>query len=100
MRKKKEKIKSTFIIQWSSISGDGWRVKHRMIRDDKNLDCIWHIETRLTDNPPELFGVYEVYERKFFGKLWIAQKVEYKRATTWKAIGEAIKRLEVKERLG
>lgn len=85
---------------WSSISGDGWRVKHRMVRDAKNPDCIWHIETRLTDNPAELFGIYEVYERKFFGKLWIAQKVEYKRAKTWMAIGEAVKRIEIKERLG
>ena len=98
-RKKKEEKKSAFIIQWSSVSGDGWRVKHRLLRDEEQPDCYWHIEIRLTDNPALLYGVYEVYERKFFNKVWIAQRIEFKRRNTWIAIGEAIKQLERKEQL-
>lgn len=99
-RKKKAEEHSAFIIQWSSVSGDGWRVKHRMLRDKNRPECFWHIELRLTDDPVILNGGqmgYEIYPRQFFGKVWIAQRIEYKRATTWKAIGEAVRQLELKE---
>ena len=90
-----------YLIQWSSISGDGWRVKHRMIRDEQFPECFWHIEIRLTDDPVTLnegqLG-YEIYPRQFFEKVWIAQRVEFKRAMTWKAIGEAVRQLELKEK--
>ena len=70
-----------------------------MLRDNELPDCFWHIEIRLTDNPVALCeGGYEVYPRKFFGKVWIAQKIEYKRAGTWEAIGEAVRQLELKEK--
>ena len=100
-RKKKIEPPHLFVIQWDSISGDGWRVKHRMCRSDKHPDAFWHIETRLTDDPVTLSQglhcAYEVYPRQFFGKVWIAQRIEYKRASTWKAIGEAVRQLEAKE---
>ena len=104
MAKRKNKHENPsrhYIIQWSSVSGDGWRVKHRMVRDEQFPDCFWHIEIRLTDNPVTLNGGqlgYEIYPRQFFGKVWIAQRVEFKRATTWKAIGEAVRQLELKEK--
>ena len=88
-----------YIIHWSSISGDGWRVKHRVCRDENRPDCFWHVEIRLTDDPVILNQCqYEIYPRQFFGKVWIAQRIEYKRATTWKAIGEAVRQLELKEK--
>lgn len=96
-----KEIKSSYIIQWSSISGDGWRVKHRMCRDESRPECFFHVEIRLTDDPVTLNGGqmgYEIYPRQFFGKVWIAQRVEYKRATTWKALGEAVRQLELKEK--
>lgn len=97
--KKKIEEKSSYIIKWNSISGDGCRVKHKMLRDENQPDCFFHIETRLTDNPVGLNGSgYEVYPRQFFGKVWIAQRIEYKRAITWKAIGEAVRQLELKEK--
>lgn len=98
-RKNKADEHLAYIIQWNSLSGDGWRVKHRMLRDNERPDCFWHIEIRLTDDPVTLCkGGYEVYPRKFFGEVWIAQKIEYKRATTWKAIGEAVRQLELEEK--
>lgn len=102
MAKRKDKHgerSERYIIQWSSISGDGWRVKHRMCRDENRPDCFWHVEIRLTDDPVILNQCqYEIYPRQFFGKVWIAQRIEYKRATTWKAIGEAVRQLELKEK--
>ena len=95
-RKKEDEPQGRYIISWSSISGDGWRVKHRMWRDDEVPDGFWHVEIRLTDNP-FLGGGHEVYPRQFFGKVWIAQRFEFKRAFTWKAIGEAVRQLEMKE---
>ena len=98
-RKNKADEHPAYIIQWSSLSGDGWRVKHRVLRDNELPDCFWHIEIRLTDNPVALYeGGYEEYPRKFFGKVWIAQKIEYKRARTWEAIGEAVRQLKLKEK--
>ena len=98
-KNKHEEPSGHYVIQWSSLSGDGWRVKHRVLRNNELPDCFWHIETRLTDNPVILCeGGYEVYPRQFFGKVWIAQRVEFKRATTWKAIGEAVRQLELKEK--
>ena len=94
--------KSSYVIKWDSVSGDGYRVKHRMMRDENRPECFWHIETRLTNDPVTLGAMpfpYEVYPRQFFGKVWIAQRIEYKRATTWKAIGEAVRQLELKEKL-
>ena len=98
MKKKKGQTKSLYVIKWDSTSGDGWRVKHRMFRDEERPYCFWHVEIRLTDDPVTLNGLYEIYPRKFFGKVWIAQRIEYKRATTWKAIGEAVRQLELKEK--
>lgn len=97
-RKKEDQKQEKYIIQWDSISGDGWRVKHRMLQDANIIDGYWHIEIRLTDNPAMLNGVYEVYPRQFFGKVWIAQRIEFKKATTWKAIGEAVRQLELREK--
>lgn len=83
-------------LQWDSISNDGYRVKHRMFRDGIRPDAFWHIETRLTDNPVPLADVhYEVYPRKFFGKVWVAQKIECHLATTWKAMGDAVRQIEI-----
>lgn len=102
MAKRKDKHgerSERYIIQWSSISGDGWRVKHRMWRYENSPDCFWHVEIRLTDDPVILNQCqYEIYPRQFFGKVWIAQRIECKRATTWKAIGEAVRQLELKEK--
>ena len=99
-RHKKTVAKKTFSIRWSSISGDGWRVKHVMFRDEEKPECFWHVETRLTDDPVILNGCsgYEVYPRQFFGKVWIAQRIECRYATTWKALGEAVRQLELKEK--
>ena len=100
-RHKKIVEKGAFIIRWNSLSGDGWRVKHVMFRDEERPECFWHVETRLTDDPVILNGGqlgYEVYPRQFFGKVWIAQRIEYKRATTWKALGEAVRQIELKEK--
>lgn len=100
-KRKNAKEKSLYVIKWDSVSGDGWRVKHRMFRDETRPYCFWHIETRLTDDPVTLTGGhlgYEVCPRKFFGKVWLAQRIEYKRASTWKAIGEAVRQLELKEK--
>lgn len=92
-------VHPAYIIQWSSLSGDGWRVKHRMLRDNELPDCFWHIEIRLTDDPVILCKCgYEIYPRKFFGKVWIAQKIEYKRERTWEAIAEAVRQLKLKEK--
>ena len=99
-RKKKDKQAKFYTIRWDSTSGDGFRVKHRMWRDQDRPDAFFHLETRLTDDPVTLNGGtlgYEIYPRKFFGGIWIAQKLEYKRASTWKAIGEAVRQLEFKE---
>lgn len=101
-RKKSADTKSLYVIKWNSVSGDGYRVKHRMWRDENRPECFWHIEIRLTDDPVTISSMpfpYEVYPRKFFGRVWIAQRIEYKRATTWKAIGEAVRQLELKEKL-
>ena len=97
MGRKKNSSSCREVAQFSTMSNDGWRVKHRVWRDDKFPDAYWHTETRLTDNPAKLFGLYEVYERKFFGKVWIAQRIECKRRTTWIAIRRAILRLENRE---
>ena len=102
MKRKKDEQKSFYVIKWDSVSGDGFRVKHRMWRDQNRPDCFFHIETRLTDDPVTLGAPpfpYEVYPRQFFGKVWIAQRLEYKRASTWKAIGEAVRQIEFKEHL-
>lgn len=101
-RKKKDEQKDFFVIKWDSVSGDGFRVKHRMCRDLNRPECFFHVEIRLTDDPVTLAAMpfpYEVYPRQFFGKVWIAQRIEYKRASTWKAIGEAVRQLEFKEHL-
>ena len=101
-RKKKDERKGFYIIKWESVSGDGFRVKHRMWRDQDRPECFFHVEIRLTDDPVTIAGGpfgYEVYPRQFFGKVWIAQRLEYKRASTWKAIGEAVRQLEFKEHL-
>lgn len=90
-----------YIVSWSSISNDGFRVKHRIWRESTEgfEDCIWHTETRLTDDPVTIGQAkYEVYPRQFFGKVWIAQRVECKKDVTWKAIGEAVRQLELKEK--
>jgi len=100
-KKKHEEPTRHYIIHWSSLSGDGWRVKHSMVRDENHPEVFWHVETRLTDDPVTIQGGqlgYEIYPRQFFGKVWIAQRVECKRATTWKAIGEAVRQLELKEK--
>ena len=100
-KNKHEESSGHYVIQWSSMSGDGWRVKHRMWRDENRPECFWHVEIRLTDDPVILNGGqlgYEIYPRQFFGKVWIAQRLECKRATTWKAIGEAVRQLELKEK--
>ena len=102
-RKKKIEPQGTWRIQWDSMSKDGYRVKHRVWREEREgfEDCIWHVETRLTDDPVTISegrSSYEVYPRQFFGKVWIAQRIECKKASTWKAIGEAVKQLELKER--
>ena len=101
-RKKKVEPKGSWIIHWDSVSKDGHRVKHRLWREQKEgfEDCIWHVEIRLTDDPVTISegrDSYEVYPRQFFGKVWIAQRIECKKASTWKAIGEAVRQLEVKE---
>lgn len=101
-RKNNPEKRTSYVIQWSSLSGDGWRVRHRMWRDENRPDCFFHVEIRLTDDPVTLNGGqmgYEIYPRQFFGKVWIAQRIEYKRATTWKALGEAVRQLELKEKL-
>ena len=70
-----------------------------MVRDNELSDYFWHIEIRLTDDPVTLNkGGYEVYPRKFFDKVWLCQRIEYKRAITWIAIGEAVRQLELKEK--
>lgn len=72
-----------------------------MWRDENHPELFWHVEIRLTDDPVTLNGGqlgYEIYPRQFFGKVWIAQRLECKRATTWKAIGEAVRQLELKEK--
>ena len=102
-RKKKVEPPHQWIIHWSSIATDGHRVKHRLWREQKDgfEDCIWHVETRLTDDPVTISegrDSYEVYPRQFFGKVWIAQRIECKKASTWKAIGEAVRQLEMKEK--
>ena len=102
-RKKKVEPPHHWIIQWSSIAKDGYRVKHRLWREQKEgfEDCIWHVEIRLTDDPVTISegrDSYEVYPRQFFGKVWIAQRIECKKASTWKAIGEAVRQLEMKEK--
>ena len=102
-RKKKVEPQGYWIIKWESVSADGYRVKHKLWREQTEgyEDCIWHIEIRLTDDPVTISegrASYEVYPRQFFGKVWIAQRIECKKASTWKAIGEAVKQLELKER--
>ena len=98
-RKKKVETKDSYGILWNSVSGTGWRVKHRMFRSETLPYVFLHTETRLTDDPVILSKCgYEVHPRQFFGKVWIAQKVESKKATTWKAIGEAVRQLEMKEK--
>ena len=105
-RKKKVEPKGRWIIQWSTISNDGFRVKHRMWREQRDgfEDCIYHVEIRLTDDPVTLSqGIhctYEVFPRQFFGKVWIAQRIECKKVSTWKSIGEAVRQLELKEKGG
>ena len=99
--KKETKLLSKYIVSWSSVSKSGFRVKHRIWRESTEgfEDCIWHTETRLTNDPVTAeHAKYEVCPRKFFGKVWIAQRVECKRDVTWKAIGEAVKQLELKEK--
>lgn len=101
-RKKNTEPPYCYIVHWSSFSKDGFRVKHRIWRDQEEgfEDCIWHVEIRLTDDPVTICkgSNYEVYPRQFFGKVWIAQRVECKKASTWKAIGEAVRQLELKEK--
>lgn len=100
-RKKNPEKRTSYIIKWDSISGDGWRVKHRMWRDINNPGNFFHVEIRLTDDPVTLNGGqlgYEIYPRQFFGKVWLAQRIEYKKAITWKALGEAVRQLELKEK--
>ena len=92
-----------YVICWSSTSKDGFRVKHRIWRESTEgfEDCIWHVEIRLTDDPVTIShgqGSYEVYPRQFFGKVWIAQRLECKKASTWKAIGDLVRQLELKEK--
>ena len=102
-RKKETKLLSRYIVSWSSISKDGFRVKHRIWREpsEGSEDCIWHVEIRLTDDPVTTGQAkYEVYPRKFFGKVWIAQRIECKKDATWKAIGEAVRQLELREKEG
>ena len=99
--KKETKLLGKCIVSWSSISKSGFRVKHRIWREATEgfEDCIWHTETRLTDDPVTIGQAkYEVYPRQFFGKVWIAQKAECKKADTWEAIGEAVRQLELKEK--
>ena len=100
-RKKETKSLGSYIVSWSSVSKSGFRVKHRIWRESTEgfEDCIWHTETRLTDDPVTVGQAkYEVYPHKFFGKVWIAQKAECKKGSTWKAIGEAVRQLELKEK--
>ena len=83
------------------MANDGFRVKHRIWRESMEgfEDCIWHVDIRLTDNPVNIEQAgYEVYPRKFFGKVWVAQRIECKKDATWKAIGEAVRQLELKEK--
>lgn len=100
-RKKETKLLGKCIVSWSSVSKSGFRVKHRIWRESTEgfEDCIWHTETRLTDDPITIRKAnYKVCLRKFFGKVWIAQKAECKKDATWKAIGEAVRQLELKEK--
>ena len=100
--KKETKLLGKYIVSWSSVANDGFRVKHRIWRESTEgfEDCIWHVEIRLTDDPVNIIGQakYEVYPRQFFGKVWIAQRVECKKDVTWKAIGDAVRQLELKEK--
>lgn len=98
----KRKKVGQYIVSWSSVSKDGFRVKHRIWRESAEGfgECIWHVEIRLTDDPVTISegrDSYEVYPRQFFGKVWIAQRVECKKDATWKAIGEAVRQLELEE---
>ena len=58
-KRKKDSIERMCICKFSTVSTDGFRVKHRVWQDPENPEVFWHTETRLTDNPAMIFGFYE-----------------------------------------
>ena len=93
-----DKPTSTYMARWGTTANDGARIKHTVVRDPKKTEFVWHFAVRLTDCPDKISPYYKIHPRQFFGKVWLATRLELHRAATWKAIGDAVRMLEQKEK--